>query len=489
MGNNQYKYIHYNITEQHKKDVLNKKILNYLEQVYNQFSQRDDFLSKENFNKIVRIDDDKILDKVFDIFKYQKEKMYFSELINFYVSFANKKLKYILLSFFIMGNHGHMDQKIYIDAIADLINIDDKFKKLCEKNSIEQIIKKEKSVFFPDFKFPTKKNEEERISKEFLVQFLEKDEIKFSFYQEIKPSSEYFKQKRKNSFRYVCDCKMDYSQLNKNMDKLDTIEASFYLDKLIQKRHLSFKNFEKIMKEFKVNEKLINLIIKYLKVHTMKDSINFNDFKDIISYVYDPNNLIEKKKLLFKMILTIHNQKNSIKGTQLKKFFQIDNKECNLEEKINEIKFGNLNEPIILSKIREYVEYMENLGLLPYVRYNLGTIDKTLQKKIINFMLNNKTAEQYLIENFDKCDKFYPINIEFWNSLTNKDSSDEQPEFELKINNSLIAEKEEIYYITKEEEEKNEIKKIKKENKKIEKANEKKKKKYVKKKEKKITEK
>ena len=38
MGNNQYKYIHYNITEQQKKDVLNKKILNYLEQVYNQFS-------------------------------------------------------------------------------------------------------------------------------------------------------------------------------------------------------------------------------------------------------------------------------------------------------------------------------------------------------------------------------------------------------------------------------------------------------------------
>ena len=61
----------------------------------------------------MRIDDDKILDKVFDIFKYQKEKMYFSELINFYVSFANKKLKYILLSFLIMGNHGHMDQKLY----------------------------------------------------------------------------------------------------------------------------------------------------------------------------------------------------------------------------------------------------------------------------------------------------------------------------------------------------------------------------------------
>ena len=61
---------------------------------------------------------------------------------------------------------------------------------------------------------------------------------------------------------------------------------------------------------------------------------------------------------------------------------------------------------------------------------------------MINYILNKKTAEEYLIDNFDKSNKFYPINIEFWNGLTSDIN-----ESELNINNSLIADKDEIYYI------------------------------------------
>ena len=33
------------------------------------------------------------------------------------------------------------------------------------------------------------------------------------------------------------------------------------------------------------------------------------------------------------------------------------------------------------------------------------------------FTLNNKTSEEYLIENFDDNEEFYPINMTFWKSL------------------------------------------------------------------------
>ena len=463
MGNDPYKYIHYNITNAHIKEVLDQNKMNSLNLIYNQFTHRTDFLSKENFNRILRIDDDKILDKIFDIFKSQKGKMFYTDFIYFYVSFTNEKFKNILLSFLIMGNHANVEKKLYLDGLADFINIDDNFKLLSDKMTIKQITKKEKQTgnFFSDFKFFGKKNEEEYISKELLIQFLEDQQkinkIKFFFYKEIKKSSDFFKQKRNKNQGYICNCLKD--NLNNTEEILNKIKPYFLSDKLLSNGHLSFKNFEKLMKEYRVNEKLINLIIKYLKAYTMKDSINFNDFKEIISYIYDPKNITNKKNFLFKMILAFHNEKSTIKGTQLKKFFEIDNKECNIEEEIDLDKFQNLINNDILSKINEYINYMENLGFLPYIRYNLKTDDKQLQKKIINFMLNNKTAEEYLIENFDKYNKFYPINIEFWNSLTNKDdSSNEQSESELKINNSLIAEKDEIYYITKKEEEKKEIK-------------------------------
>ena len=82
---------------------------------------------------------------------------------------------------------------------------------------------------------------------------------------------------------------------------------------------------------------------------------------------------------------------------------------------------------------------MENLGYLPYVRYNLETENQKLKKKIINFILNKKSAEDYLKENFDKCNKFYPINKTFWDSLiNNKNEAGDQPSSEMKVNTHLL---------------------------------------------------
>ena len=61
--------------------------------------------------------------------------------------------------------------------------------------------------------------------------------------------------------------------------------------------------------------------------------------------------------------------------------------------------------------------------------------------------MDEKTAEEYLIENFDSSSTFYPINMEFWKSLIEPGRI---PEFE--VNNSIIADIDDIFYIKKEEE-------------------------------------
>ena len=158
--------------------------------------------------------------------------------------------------------------------------------------------------------------------------------------------------------------------------------------------------------------------------------------------IYSGQSHSKKKSFLFKMILTICNQKTTIKASQLIKILQIDNKDCTLEGNINQNEFENMKDFIVNNEIETFIGYMENIVLIPFIRYNLMATTQEIKKKVINYILNKKTAEEYLIDNFDKSNKFYPINIEFWNGLTSDIN-----ESELNINNSLIADKDEIYYI------------------------------------------
>ena len=232
---------------------------------------------------------------------------------------------------------------------------------------------------------------------------------------------------------------------------MEQIEKPFLSDKFVVKNRLSFDNFKKMMEEYRVDNKLIKLIIKYFQITIMKNSIVFNDFKNLFSYLFSLDSISKKKLFFFKIILEIYKRKESIKSCQLKEIFNIQKEECKLESTIDKNKFENIEDSIIKNEIDAYIKYLENLTLLVYIRYNLKVEEQLLKKKIINFILNKRTVKEYLIDNFDKNERFYPINIEFWNNLINENQEVNQ---ELKINNSLIAEEDEIYKIIEKEEEK-----------------------------------
>ena len=100
--------------------------------------------------------------------------------------------------------------------------------------------------------------------------------------------------------------------------------------------------------------------------------------------------------------------------------------------------------------------HLESFGLIPYKYLKVEVNDKEKIKIIINNFLKNESdgkLEEYLEKNFNECSSFYAIDVNFWNSIINK--NDVAP---VNINNSRIAE--EINIVTEEEKIKKEIKLI-----------------------------
>ena len=460
MGNDPNKNISLHIKDEYAQEVLSEKTKNDLNKIYQQFTQMTGFLNKEDFSRLTKLEDPAILEHVFDIFASRKNKMYFSDLLYFYISFTNPKLKIILLSFLLFGKNGKIASKNYSKNFFQFLN-NNNFTVLKNKDFLKSIIYVEKGyTSYLSWKnipyLNSKENDNTYFDKTLFIveatKLVNKNLLKYSFFNRISTSSD-FLDKSINSTKkgnYICDCLLENMQSNINSsDELEEMRNYFNMDKSVINGHLSFVNFEIIMKEIRVNQKLIDLIIKFLKFYTMKDYLNFEDFKNLMANIYFRESFKQKKSFLFKMILTIANEKSSIKASDFCKILQIENKDYKPSGTIDEKTFESSKDPIINSEIDTYIGYMDTLGLLPYLKFGVKLIGQDLKKKVIKSILNNRTAEQYLIDNFDKCDYFYPINMAFWNSLI---SPDINPEIE--INNSLIADEDEIFYLKKNDENK-----------------------------------
>ena len=463
MGNDPNKFIGLHITNEDKNKVLNEQKSEEFFKIYQNYSLKNGFLTSEDFNKLIKIEEDKILEEVYDIFTSKKGKMYFNDLKNFYISFTNDKLKSVLLSFLLFGRVGKVQKNIYINNLTQFININDDFLILGSDNFLKSIISNDKGSLYTPISFAKNyiagyfKDKDIYYDKNLFIKnsndYIEKKKFNFYLFKEVIPSSTIGNKKiyelEQNKYIYVCDCLLENT--NKNIDEGDELEEMrdyFIRDKATKNGHLLFSDFETIMKEIRVNQKLIDLVIKFLKIYTMKDYMNFKDFKNLMSNIYTRQSFKHKKNYLFKMLLTICNEKSSIKATQLLEILQIENKEYKLSGTINEKSFESFKDPIINSEIDTFIGYMDNLGLLPYIKYNVKPIGQELKKKIINFILENRTAEEYLIENFDKNSSFYPINMDFWKSIV---EPGEIPD--VFVNNSKIAEEDKIYYMQNNENE------------------------------------
>ena len=143
-------------------------------------------------------------------------------------------------------------------------------------------------------------------------------------------------------------------------------------------------------------------------------------------------------------------------------------------ESFNEEEFLNSNN-IFDDLFLKLIPQLKLVELLPYLIFKVKTKDKNIKRRLVIETLKNKNIdnhEKYLEKSFDDCNRFYAIDVNFWDALV--DENKEIPDY---INNSriaeeikLIREEEKFYQEENEELRKEQMEKIAKNNKKEKKS-------------------
>ena len=123
MGN---KYIHSYIKNYH---IENERGEN-LKKLFEQYTGKSGLLKKENFNRIMRLDDEKISEKLFLIFAGKDKTINLQQFLNIYAAFRIPSFKNILLTFLILENLAKIEKSKYIEIIKEFSKTNKNFEKL-----------------------------------------------------------------------------------------------------------------------------------------------------------------------------------------------------------------------------------------------------------------------------------------------------------------------------------------------------------------------
>ena len=187
--------------------------------------------------------------------------MSFSDLIMFYTSFTNKKLKSALLSFLLFGKNGKITSKIYSKNLSPFLAINNNFLNLIDPDFLKSITYIERGYYsYLSWKnislpyFNNNKQEKDAIyyDKNLFIErvnfYINKNVLIFSFFNGYNVSSNLMR-KSINSTRkktYICDCLLENKNLNINSsDEFEEMRKYFDAEKSVKNGHLPFSNFKK----------------------------------------------------------------------------------------------------------------------------------------------------------------------------------------------------------------------------------------------------
>ena len=425
--------------EDFDKAKLEYKLSNYY------CDQQGDVL-KNNFKSLLQLSDSDIFNIIYEMFGSKLEGHDILEKINieyFYYSFItdNPKIKTILALFFLFQNN----EKIKHQLIVQNIN------KLFQRDHIifENLLKLYNEIVDQTSLINNKKANKNKntnnddiilFKKDFFSKMKGKPELyDFKCVKQIRGSNEIIHlADYENSLDFVCDC----GNISHREDNLDSMKRAY--DSLISKTGNLFylEEFAKILKKYNIHQNFINLIIDYLKKTTQKDFFCFVDLKHLFSNLDYSLNLDDKKKFIFKMLLTIYEQENGLTLNQIEKYLNCDDNSenkntINTPDLYKEEDFLKENNTLD-EMIKSINPHLENFGLLPYLLFKVKANNRKVKRKLIQKTLKNEgidNYEQYLENNFDDCTDFYAVSTKFWNLLMNE--NEEAPEY---IINSDIAE-------------------------------------------------
>ena len=464
--------------EQELKDIINPNQINFNQE------QQQLIISKNDLRLLLQISEKKNFEKIFNIFGEKNENkqdiVTFESLEYLYYVFHsdNPRVKFILFSFLIFENNETIEEKDLNNLIKNLLSRIENIYLAIMKYSI-----KVREICNTKYKKSNKNQESKIVMRNDFIKNMNNFEgvlellDKYKFIKDFTPMSE-FNLDNKNKLNFYCDCgQIRIKEKNKKYicDDFDSVKREFEDITNKTNRVLTKKNLEKLMRNQNIDKNFIKLITDYLEKITLKDYCCFEDLKYLFSNLKFTANLDDKKKFLFKLISFINKNESKLSYGEIAKYLKIEKEEENKAEKKEENKDENKDENKIEIKeekeeniiienkennnkdnnelydeatfikdqkidemIKDLNPSLEKFGLLPYLEFRLKTNDKKIRKRLINDILKNnniESHEKYLESQFEECDSFFAISLDFWNILI--DPNQDAPDY---INNSKIAE-------------------------------------------------
>ena len=334
--NNKEKYILYNSESiMHKKIErykINERENNKLMQIFTKYiNTENDFITKDNLQQILDLSDPELFNIIFLLFKenYQEmEILKFKDIKDIYYSFLSNDpfVKINLISFLIFKTDEIIKQKEII-----IKNI-----KFFQKSELFDILIKINSTFEQSVydKLSNANIKEISITRNDFVKLCKKEESffnNFRFINKVFIGSSKYNPLKNNNLNIICDC--DYTKENNIKDYLDSMKRGYDYLTSATKGIFYLTDFIKALKNENINRKMIKIIIGYLNKYTLKDYCRFNDIKYIFSNLNYSVSLTDKKRFLFKMIVTICGKDNKLTDKQINEFLDFDSPVNTLNEK------------------------------------------------------------------------------------------------------------------------------------------------------------
>lgn len=382
-----------------------------LGQFFNYYSIQEGNLNENTFITLIKMQNKPEIGKLlYNTFSSYNNKMVAEDIVTFYFTFAltNKEYKNKFISQFIFETKEEIiiDFNFYKMKVNMLYN-NSQNNPLLEEKFLNDIIIEGKvshfkfnnalgqKTFFQSFNIKQEKNTDKPLL----------------FDENTNYSCDCVNHKR-NQTEGTDETKEKYSQLLNQMN----IKFQLYqVEGIVPLQTLTI-----IFSKVGINEHFTNLIIGYIKKKTLKNILDFLNFKDLITSIIFCKTDEEKYQLLFEICSFPNNEQ--ISNEMLKLLIQVDEKTKKMITSFpkslkKEEFFDYLSKDELLS-FRETIKIIfDKINLIPYIVFEITPIDSFAIKNCIDYILENETFESFIQKHIKDNTTFYCINREFKEQL------------------------------------------------------------------------